>query len=321
MWYLVCLSCILLGLGPSLYASNKFSVLKHPDRIEIRYQGELVTDFYFATTAWPKPFLWPLRSPSGITVTRFYPLQSIEGEHQDHPWHRGIWFGHGAIHGIDFWREPASGDSSYPLPVGGFVLRSLDRVEAQPESVNVTATYDLVIGSGPSLGTVVETFVFQRAKGCNIVDATIQVAADQGTCLKFGDTEEGTFAMRLREEFREDAGAVILNDRGAKGSKAVWGKRAKWVDYSATIDGEAVGIAIFDHPQNYNHPTYWHARGYGLCAANPFGEHDFTGDPSRDGGLTLQAGQALTLKYRVVVHPGDAKAAPLTELYSEFSSR
>ena len=43
--------------------------------------------------------------------------------------------------------------------------------------------------------------------------------------------------------------------------------------------GHTVTIAIFDHPGNPGYPTYWHARGYGLFAANPLGRHIF--DPKQ----------------------------------------
>ena len=58
---------------------------------------------------------------------------------------------------------------------------------------------------------------------------------------------------------------------------AAWGKRAEWVDYHGPVDGETVGIAIFNHPSSFRYPTGWHVRTYGLFAANPFAEHSFAG--------------------------------------------
>jgi len=110
----------------------------------------------------------------------------------------------------------------------------------------------------------------------------------------------------------------MLNSEGAVGEPAIWGKRARWVDYSGTVEGERLGLAIFDNPLNPKYPTYWHARGYGLFAVNPFGERDFYNDKTRDGSLTIPPGQTLTLRYRVLIHHGDAAEARVTESYERY---
>jgi hypothetical protein len=91
------------------------------------------------------------------------------------------------------------------------------------------------------------------------------------------------------------------------------------VDYAGTIEGEKLGIAIFDHLSNPKHPTYWHSRSYGLFAANIFGEHDFHADKSRDGSVTVEPGKSLRFRYRVVVHPGDTREAGIAELYRQYA--
>jgi hypothetical protein len=98
----------------------------------------------------------------------------------------------------------------------------------------------------------------------------------------------------------------------------VWGKRSEWLDYSGLIDGAAVGIAVFDHPSNPRYPAYWHARAYGLLAANIFGLHDFERDPSRDASLSIRPGQPLRFRYRVIVHPGDGNAAGIRDAYEAW---
>jgi hypothetical protein len=135
-----------------------------------------------------------------------------------------------------------------------------------------------------------------------------------------GDTKEGTFAIRVVKSLQEPA-VKMLNSAGAVGEKNIWGKRADWVDYSGVVGGERVGIAIFDNPRNIKHPTYWHARGYGLFAVNPFGEHDFYNDPKRDGSVTIATGNSLTLRYRVLIHNGDAEEAKVAEAYRRYAER
>jgi hypothetical protein len=142
--------------------------------------------------------------------------------------------------------------------------------------------------------------------------------------VKFGDTKEGTFAIRVVKALEEKTPkceactGVMRNSEGATGEKQIWGKRATWVDYSGTVEGEALGMAIFDHPKNPKHPAYWHARGYGLFAVNQFGEHDYYNDKTRDGSLTLPPGASATFRYRVWIHSGDAEAARVAQKYTDW---
>src|SRR5262249_34697455 len=94
---------------------------------------------------------------------------------------------------------------------------------------------------------------------------------------------------------------------------------SEWADYSGQVGGQLVGVAILDHPTNPRFPTYWHARDYGLFATNIFGVHDFENDKSRDGSLTIRPGQPLRFRFRVVIHPGDAAAAYIADIYRQYS--
>ncbi len=76
-----------------------------------------------------------------------------------------------------------------------------------------------------------------------------------------------------------------------------------------------------DHPGNPRHPTYWHSRAYGLFAANPFGVADFERDKSKNGNMTLESGQSLRFRYRLVIHPGDVKSANVAALYKEYAGK
>jgi hypothetical protein len=110
----------------------------------------------------------------------------------------------------------------------------------------------------------------------------------------------------------------MVNSNSATGEKGIWGQRADWVDYYGKVGGEEVGIAIFDHPENFRHPTYWHARGYGLFAANPFGIKEFTHNRQQDGSYTIPANESLTLRYRVFIHHGDYRQARVAEAYRQY---
>jgi hypothetical protein len=152
------------------------------------------------------------------------------------------------------------------------------------------------------------------------IDFDITVHASSGD-VKFGDTKEGSMGIRTNPALRVKGSVAkgqAVNSEGVKG-KAVWGKRAKWVDYWGPINGNTVGIAIFDHPGNPRHPTWWHARDYGLVAANPFGVHNFEGKPKGTGDLVIKSGEKVRFRYRFLFHAGDVKKAKISESYTAWA--
>jgi hypothetical protein len=100
----------------------------------------------------------------------------------------------------------------------------------------------------------------------------------------------------------------------------VWGKRSKWVDYTGVVEGERLGVGVFDNPKNSGYPNRWHARDYGLFAADPLAEKAFD-DSLPEKHTKLAAGQKLTYRWRVVIHPGDWKAADIPEMYQEYMAK
>jgi hypothetical protein len=312
---------VLLLCSSGAAAQGRVSFKEGNKTVEVEIDGKPLATFHYEDN-WLKPFLHAVRASSGTVVTRGYPLEKIAGESSDHFWHHGIWYGHGDINGVDFWREftgDPKEDAKFKLPIGRFVMKGKPRLKGGRESGTLSVELDLVRPDKAGLGTIREVFTFRRQGADNLIDAEVTISADRGTALKMGDTEEGALGLRFADEFKEDRGAILTNSNGLKGTNQIWGKQARWVDYSTTIKGEQVGVSILDHPQNPKHPTYWHARGYGLCAANPFGEHDFYNDKTRDGSLTIQAGRTLTFRYRVVFHAGTGDAAQIEQLFNDFA--
>ncbi len=280
--------------------------------VAVAIEGKPFTAFHYGED-WDKPFLHPVRDITGTKISRGFPLEIIEGESNDHRWHRGIIYGHGLINGFDFWREKGGH--------GRIVAKAPPRWSAKDGKGSIVCELALQPPEGEPIGSLREEFTFFEQGTNRIIDARITILADEGVGITMGDTEDGGFALRFRDEFREDRGATLLNSEGLIGTENIWGKRARWVDYSAVVKGRRVGAAIFDHPENPCHPTYWHARGYGLCAANPFGLRDFLGDEAQDGSMTIPPGGQAVFRYRVVIHQGDAGEADVERLYGEYAGR
>ncbi len=289
--------------------SRAVSFERGEGRVRVFLGGRHVTTFHYGEQ-WDKPFLHPLRTPAGLTVSRGYPLEPREGEEADHAWHRGIWYGHGDVSGHDFWRELGRDRT------GTIVLLA----EPEVEPGQISAELGFRSSEGDLVGTAAQCFAFASAGGLTWIDALIEFRADQGADLRFGDTEDGGFAMRLADEFRQDRGAALTNSAGGRGTESIWGREARWVDYAAVVDGRRAGVAILDHPSNLRHPTRWHARGYSLCSANPFGLSDFTGNRVVDGGYTLPRNGRLSLRYRVLIHDGWAGPSELERWFERYAA-
>ena len=103
----------------------------------------------------------------------------------------------------------------------------------------------------------------------------------------------------------------------------MWGKRARWVRLQGEKDGKTIGIAVFNHPMSVNYPTYWHARGYGLFAANPLGQLAFQKahklENPRAFNLTLKPGESTFFKFRMVIYEGARTNEQLEQQFEHFT--
>ena len=328
----ICLLALILAClalcAAHLRGADPVELRRKGNQIEVRIGGRPFTTYYFGPES-PKPYLHPLRTAQGTIVTRGYPMvKNIPGESHDHPHHRALFFTHGDVNGIDFWGEgqpskaaqTAHGQtySSEELPKGRTVFRKLEEITSGPDSGSTRADFDLVGPDRKVIATETQAYTFRGDPSTRSVDCEFTIQATNGP-VKMGDTKEGTFAIRVVKAL-EAPNVHMLNSEGGVGEKQIWGKRANWVDYSGTVAAEKLGIAIFDDPTNPKHPTYWHAREYGLFAVNPFGEHDFLSDPKRDGSITIPAGGSLTFRYRVLIHHGDAAEAKVADAYGRYAA-
>lgn len=292
------------------------------DRISVEIDGKPFTEFFVSADV-NKPYLHPLRSASGKIVTRQFPMQLVEGERRDHPHQRGLWFTHGDVNGYDFW---ANENSQKGPKKGRVLLKKIVDLKDGKKSGTIVAIFDWLDPQGNPVLTETRKMIFYSEPSLRTIDFDINLTAVPK--VTFGDTKEGTFAIRIAPSLEEDPkGApatpkrtgMMRNAEGATTEKQVWGKRSPWVDYSGEIDGEKLGIAIFDHPGNPRYPTYWHSRAYGLFAANPFGVRDFENDKSKNGSMTLEPGQSVRFRYRVITHPGDFQTAAIPAQYERYA--
>ncbi|MEQ8835744.1 MAG: PmoA family protein [Lacipirellulaceae bacterium] len=286
---------------------------KTGDTVRVLNDGELFCEY--RTSSQGQPVVWPIVGPTGAEYTRSYPMGvRLEAEQPDHPHHQSLWFAHGDVNGHDFWHGTLS-DSRTVIKHCGF-----SQISAIGNLGTIIAN-NLWRAKGKTLISDCRLIHFGVEGQLRWIDFTIKLTAVGGE-VRFGDTKEGTFAMRVAGTMKVDSPGKghIVNSLGQRDDKA-WGTPANWVDYCGPVQGQTVGVAIMCHPENFRHPTRWHVRPYGLFAANPFGEADFLPTGTQQGDFTLSAGESLRLRYRVLLHEGDASEACVQDEYARFSSQ
>lgn len=293
------------------------------NKIDVLIGDKLFTSFLYPDTL-EKPVLYPVRAADGTVVTRGFPLNTQPGDPTDHPHHIGIWFTYENINGLDFW------NNSYAIPqdkkhLYGWIRT--DKILETSGGVKGIISYHANWTNQQKKVLLEENtrLEFSGTEHLRIIDRTTILTAD--TLINFTDAKDGLYGIRLThalqipdkkdKEFKDDKGKVTvikgspdsiangnyLTSEGRTGD-AAWSTRGKWCKVYGKMGNDSISIAIIDHPENPNYPTFWHARGYGLFAANPLGEKIFTNNKSSKN-LQLKKGESVTFRYRIVIDAND----------------
>lgn len=303
----------LIGYGSSAQPPPKqlgIAISDLEGKLKVEIDGELFTEYHFKDV--PRPFFYPVIGPTGEPVIRHWPMKRVESEERDHDHHRSLWFTHGEVNGHDFWSEGPK--------TGKVVHDKFLKVSSGPDVGLIVSENKWVTDEGEVVCTDTRTHRFYSRPEGLFMDFEVTMHASHGD-VTLGDTKEGSMAIRLAPTMRlsgEVGRGHIVNSEGLRDGET-WGKRAAWCDYYGPVNDKIVGVAIFDHPSNPKHPTWWHVRDYGLFAANPFGVHDFEGKPEGTGDILIPSGESLTFRYRFCFHRGDEKEAQVARHYSEYA--
>ena len=317
-------------------------------RVDVRIGGEPFTAYLYSDTldVLKKPVLWPLVSAGGQTVTRGYPLAKAPGERADHPHHIGLWLNYGDVNGLDFWNNSDAISEERRSEMGTIRHRAVQNTESGEGRGALEVTADWLAPEGDTLLREDTRYVFEAEADVRAVDRITTLTA-LGDSVHFDDNKEGMLGLRVTRALEHATGEEVLltdasgepmdapvvdssgvtgqylSSRGKRGTD-VWGTRAEWVLLSGTVEGKPVAVAILDHPENAGHPTYWHARPYGLFAANPLGQAVFS-EGEEELNFALGPDKATTFRHRVLLLSGEAAAsedaavAAVEEAYRAFS--
>jgi hypothetical protein len=329
------LSIVLIG-NRAPAAAPKVEFIQGDNKINVVIAGRPFTSYLYGDDL-TKPVLVPLRTPTGIEVSRQYPLVKTQGASTDHEHHVGIFFAVDQVNGVNYWKNTA--------------------VPPQIRHVEITQ-----MAGGPGKGTLATisnwiddkrqivleekrsmTFLVGEHEGQYAIDFGIDLTA-KNTQVVFEDIEEGMFAIRVSDYLRETDASPSLKEgqplpkesilgtgryfssNGDETAKKIWGNRARWVALQGVREGKVVGIAIFNHPESINYPTYWHVRNYGLFSANPLGQADFQrGQPKEYRKnkiiplrLTLERSETAHFRFLVIVYEGIRTHEQMEERFREF---
>lgn len=321
--------------------SIEVNVNESEKKVDIMVGGELFTTYMYPDNIM-KPVLWPVMSPEGNMLTRSYPLINKEGDRTDHPHHVGIWLNYGDVNGYDFWNNSEAIPQERKDGYGTIFHQSVEKAKGGKGKATLETNS---LWKAPDNTTLLEeetTFKFSAMEGMRIIDRTTNLTAAVDK-VDFTDNKEGMFAIRVSRELElpTDKPTELVDSHGVKtrvekmdntyvkgdyrSSKGieggdVWGTRGRWMKLSSEINGEPVSLVIIDHPSNAGYPTYWHARDYGLFAANTLGQKALSGGEN-ELNFSLEQGETATFNYRLVVASEDLSDAQINELADEYAKK
>ncbi len=309
-------------------------------RVDILIDGQPFTAYI-----WPeklaKPVLYPLRTAKGTLVTRGFPLEPRPGERVDHPHHAGLWFNYGNVNGFDFWNNSEAIKPEDAPKMGNIRHRAITLAKSGADQGQLEIEANWITGKQQLILKERTRFIFRGAANFRSIDriTTLQALSEK---VVFLDDKEGVLGMRVArvleapsdkpEVFTDASGrpttvakldntgvnGVYLTSEGKKG-EAAWGTRGHWCNLSGQLGNEPVTITILDHPANPGFPTFWHARGYGLFAANPLGQKIFT-NGKQELSFTLAPNQSATFRYRILISSQFLTPEQSESAYKDFVS-
>jgi hypothetical protein len=296
---------------PSALISAQVKIEVEKDQVAVRINGKPFTALQKGIDA-NKPYLAPILTSSGKHVTRGFPLEKLEGEPTDHPHQRGVWIGAEHLSGMNLWEN----DPADPHPhMGKIRFQKVIETHDGPKNGGFTVETQWLDQDGVPIIDETRAFTFYAEPAEDrTIDIDVRLKAIKLTT--FEDGRDGVIGIRFAVPFDEKHGGKAVNAQGVQGADHIEGTHSQWVDWQADLDGENVGVALMDYPANHRAPTSWRAVGFGILFANPFAQRFY--DKSRkDGSLSLQPGDELRLRYRLLIHPVGENIADAFKRYSE----
>src|SRR5882762_2766021 len=327
-----------VSAGP--HPSDRVAVVvnEQAHRADVTIAGQPFTSYIWPSTL-KKPVLYPLRTAKGTIVTRGFPLEQRPGERVDHPHHAGLWFNYENVNGLDFWNNSDAIKPERAPKMGTILNRSIVSAKSGAQQGELDVESEWVTFDKKVLLREQTHFVFRGGPGFRSIDRITTLRA-LNEKVSFPDEKDSLLSLRVvraleipsdkPEVYTDTSGhpttiakldntgvnSTYLTSEGKKGD-AAWGTRGRWSNLSGLVGDEPVTITILDHPANPGFPTYWHARGYGLFAANPLGQKIFS-EGKEELNFSLAPNASVTFRYRVLITSAIATPEATEAAYKDF---
>jgi hypothetical protein len=337
---------ICLIAGSIIYAQSskgfQFVERKADKKIDVLYKGKLLTAYCYFDSVF-KPFLYPLITTDGITVTRGYPIAPRAGERTDHPHHTGMWMNYESVNGLDFWNNSTAIAPAKRNLYGTIRHDQVLSMKTNGDQATLVVSANWLHPDGHVLMKEKTNYLFTVKNGDFIIERSTTLTA-AGEDVVFKDAKDGFFAIRVARELEmpssqadvfldamgnkttvpqmNNAGVtgMYYSSEGIKGD-SVWSTKGRWCMLKGMKDGKEITIGIMDHPSNPGYPAYWHARGYGLFAVNPLGKQIFS-NGKETFNFTLHPNSSVNFKYKVLIRSGkDTSPVEMNQLTDAFAKK
>jgi len=326
---------VLLALcTAAVQAAPKIEFTQGKDKIDVKIDGKVITTYIYGNNR-PKPSLAPVRTLSGIEMTRRFPLTPLKGGSDNEPHHVGIYFAADEVNGNDYWNNTSTSPQIKHI-------KTKAAIDGDGKGTLSTMAHwidkkgQVVIEENRTM-----TFIAGQTQGEYAIDFVGDLKAKADKVL-FEDIEEGVLAFRLSDYLREAKGdnypqigkplpiesvkgtGMFFNSNGDMRAENIWGKRARWVALQGVRDQKVVGVAMLNHPESLNYPTFWHVRAYGLMSGNPLGQGDFLRQSKYQDNpvlwlrLNLERGQTIHFRFRIIVYEGLKTQEQIEQRFKDF---
>lgn len=285
-----------VGLVSSGFSQLKVTAVPHRDRVDILIDKNLFTSYHFSQEE-KYPFFFPVNGPSQAGVTSM--------RNGNYPHHSSLFFGCDKVNGGNFWQEGLDRGQILSfrtdlIPSGEYqVMLENECIWRRP-------------GAGPPIRDIRRIQITAPASDRFLIDFNITLEMLEDVVIE--RTNHSLFSARMDPDLSVTFGGSLVNAEGASGEKATFGLRSPWMDFSGPRGKQTEGLAILQHPSNVGFPAPWFTRDYGFFSPTPM---YWPADETR--GTIFRKGDSLVLRYRVVVHGGDAKVAGIARLFEEYA--
>lgn len=277
-------------------AQSKITAKKIGDKIEIRIDGNLLTN-YILSEHEKYPFFYPVNGPSNASVTSM--------RNANYPHHSSLFFGCDRVNGGNYWQEGLDRGQIVPLRAditetgGEKVVIENENIWKRPGAMAPVKDFRTITVTAPSKDLYQIDF-----------DITMEMLLD----VTIDKTNHSLFSARVDPDLAVTNGGTMINAEGETGESGTFGKRSAWMDYNGKRMGGIEGMAIIQHPSNKWFPAPWFTRDYGFFSPTPMYW------PENEKNTILKKGETIKLRYRVIVHAGNQEDAKIADLFEKYKT-